>query len=98
MSRSPAAEVQIFSAEAQAAPADAQVPSGGVQIPPPAAQTDAPVTLYRVMQEMIAEGLKTRYQPPPKLSHELFVLLMQINENDRRKSKAGGHARAAARA
>lgn len=35
------------------------------------------------MRTVIAEGLKAHYQPPPKLSHELLVLLMQINENDR---------------
>jgi len=35
------------------------------------------------MQTMIGEGLKVRYQPPPKLSHELFVLLMQLKENER---------------
>jgi hypothetical protein len=45
---------------------------------------DQPATLHRVMQTMIGEGLRTRYAPPAKLSHELFVLLMQINEQDRR--------------
>jgi hypothetical protein len=48
------------------------------------AMSDAPATLHRVMQAMIADGLRTRYEPPQKLSHELFVLLMQINEQDRR--------------
>ena len=56
------------------------------------AQSDPPVTLHRVMQDMIADGLKARYEPPTKLSHELFVLMMQINENDRLRA-----ARAAAR-
>ena len=61
---------------------------------PADAQTDAPVTLHRVMQQAIAEGLKARYQPPAKLSHELLVLLMQINENDRRKAGTVGRVRA----
>ncbi len=39
--------------------------------------SDAPVTLHRIMQTMIAEGLKARYEAPKKLSHELFVLMMQ---------------------
>ncbi len=43
-----------------------------------------PVTLQRIMQSMIGEGLKERYAPPPKLSHELFVLMMQLRENERR--------------
>jgi hypothetical protein len=47
-----------------------------------------PATLHHVMRAMIAEGLKARYQPPQKLSHELLVLLMQINENDRRHKPA----------
>jgi hypothetical protein len=50
-------------------------------------RTDQPVTLHRIMQTMIAEGLKARYEAPQKLSHELFVLLMQINEQER-KTKA----------
>ena len=40
------------------------------------------------MRTMIAEGLKARYQPPQKLSHELLVLLMQINELDRKRKAA----------
>ena len=39
-----------------------------------------PVTLHRVMASMIAEGLKAHYRPPRRLSHELFVLLLQIKE------------------
>jgi hypothetical protein len=46
-------------------------------------KTDAPVTLFRVMQAMIGEGLKERYKPPQKLSHELFVLLLQMKEQER---------------
>jgi hypothetical protein len=42
-----------------------------------------PVTLHRVIQSMIGQGLKTHYQPPQRLSHELFVLLLQIKEQER---------------
>jgi hypothetical protein len=47
---------------------------------------DAPVTLHRTMQKMIGEGLKEHYKPPQKLSHELFVLLMQLKEQERREA------------
>jgi hypothetical protein len=36
------------------------------------------------MQSMIGDGLKQRYAPPQRLSHELFVLMMQLSENERR--------------
>lgn len=32
------------------------------------------------MQTAIAEGLKERYKPPRKMSHDLFVLMLQIND------------------
>ena len=41
-----------------------------------------PVTLYRVMQTMIGEGLREHYDVPQKMPHELFVLLMQMNERN----------------
>jgi hypothetical protein len=47
-----------------------------------------PVTLQRIMQTMIGEGLKQRYEAPQKLSHALLVLLMQLNEEER-KGKRG---------
>jgi len=50
-------------------------------------QSDAPVTLHRVMQAMIGEGLRERYQPPQKLSHQLFVVMMQLNELDRKRAR-----------
>jgi hypothetical protein len=49
---------------------------------------DDPVTLHRIMQNMIGEGLKERYEPPQKLSHELFVLMLQIKERERREKLA----------
>lgn len=55
----------------------------------PAAEADSradndPVTLHRTMQTMIGHGLRDHYQAPQKLSHELFVVLMQLNEEERR--------------
>jgi hypothetical protein len=41
-----------------------------------------PATLYRVMQTMIGEGLREHYEVPQKMPHELFVLLMQMNERN----------------
>jgi hypothetical protein len=43
-----------------------------------------PVTLHRIMQSMIGEGLRTHYKAPEKLSHELFVLLLQLKEQERK--------------
>jgi hypothetical protein len=54
-------------------------------------QGDPPATLHRVMQTMIAEGLKAHYEPPQKLSHSLLVLLMQIKEQDRRHEATRQH-------
>jgi hypothetical protein len=76
------------------APAEAPT-NGPVTLRQP---TDGPVTLHQVMQQMIARGLKAHYDPPRKLTHELFVLLMQVNENDRqREAKAAGRGRFAAK-
>jgi hypothetical protein len=55
-------------------------------------QPDEPVTLHRIMQTMIGERLRERYKPPQKLSHELFVLLMQLKEQERREAAASGGA------
>jgi len=49
---------------------------------------DDPVTLHRIMQNMVGEGLKERYEPPQNLSHELFVLMLQIKEQERREDLA----------
>ncbi len=51
-------------------------------------QADGPITLHRIMQEMVGERLRERYKPPQKLSHELFVLLMQLKEKERREAAA----------
>jgi len=57
-------------------------------------QTDEPVTLHRIMQKMIGEGLKEHYEPPQKLSHELFVLLMQLKEQERKEAAANNGPKA----
>jgi len=58
---------------------------------PAARDENDPVTLHRTMQMMIGHGLREHYQAPQKLSHELFVVLMQLNEEERRH-KAGKRA------
>jgi hypothetical protein len=50
------------------------------------AYSDQPVTLHRIMQKMIGDGLREHYKPPQRLSHELFVLLMQLKEHERRET------------
>jgi uncharacterized protein (DUF2336 family) len=45
-------------------------------------RSSEPASLYRVMQAMIGEGLREHYEVPQKMSHELFVLLMQMNERN----------------
>ena len=56
-----------------------------------------PASLYRVMQAMIGEGLREHYEVPQKMSHELFVLLMQMNERNngvaRRAAKIGARSK-----
>jgi hypothetical protein len=47
-----------------------------------------PVTLHRTMQMMIGEGLREHYQAPQKISHELLVVLMQLQEEERRGNAA----------
>ena len=48
-------------------------------------ESDDPVTLHRIMQRMVGDGLKERYEAPQKLSHELFVLMLQIKDQERRE-------------
>jgi hypothetical protein len=51
-------------------------------------ESDDPVTLHRVMQRMVGDSLKERYEAPQKLSHELFVLMLQIKEQEQREKLA----------
>ena len=55
-------------------------------------RSSEPASLYRVMQAMLGEGLREHYEVPQKMSHELFVLLMQMNE--RNTGAAGREAKA----
>jgi hypothetical protein len=52
---------------------------------PAADECNEPVTLHRVMATVIAEGLQTHFQPQRTLSHELFVLLLQLKEEERKR-------------
>jgi len=49
---------------------------------------DEPATLHRTIQLMLGERLRAYYRPPTKLSHELFVLMMQMKEQERRHANA----------
>lgn len=51
-----------------------------------------PATLFRVMQTAIAEELRQRYAPPQKMSHQLFVLMMQMNDRARRERAQAAQA------
>jgi hypothetical protein len=66
-------------------------PGTGMSVPiaAPATEQDRndPVTFHRIMQSLIGDGLKARYEPPKKLSHELFVLMLQLKEREQRKKK-----------
>lgn len=48
---------------------------------------DGPATLHAVMTEAIGHGLRSRYKPDKEIPHELMVLLMQMREDERRRSK-----------
>lgn len=48
-------------------------------------KSEEPVTLYRVMQATIGQELRARYEAPREMSHELLVLLMQMNEQRKQK-------------
>jgi hypothetical protein len=45
----------------------------------------APATLHGVIRTAIARDLKERYAVPEKMPHQMLVLLMQINENNKKK-------------
>jgi hypothetical protein len=49
---------------------------------------DEPATLHRTIQLMLGERLRAYYRPPKKLSHELFVLMMQMKEQERRHANS----------
>jgi hypothetical protein len=49
-------------------------------------ERNEPATLHRTIQLMLGERLRAYYRPPKKLSHELFVLMMQMKEHERRQA------------
>jgi hypothetical protein len=49
---------------------------------------DGPVTLHAVLKDAIGFGLRSRYQADKEIPHDLLVLLMQMNENERRAQAA----------
>jgi hypothetical protein len=49
---------------------------------------EAPATLHGVMQAALTQGLRERFRPVREVPHDLLVLLMQINEDRRRKARA----------
>jgi hypothetical protein len=55
-------------------------------------QPDEAVTLHAVMRLAIAEGLKEQCEVPRDIPHEMLVLLMQMNDDRRRKPNAPGAA------
>ena len=55
-------------------------------------RSSEPASLYRVMQAMLGEGLREHYEVPQKMSHELFVLLMQMNERNTGAARRGAKA------
>jgi hypothetical protein len=59
---------------------------------------DKPATLFDVMQATIGQGLQAHYQAPREMTHQLLVLLMQLNEERRtaRQPAPGGRDRIAA--
>jgi hypothetical protein len=51
-------------------------------------ESDEPITLHRTIQMMLGEKLRAHYRAPKRLSHELFVLMMQIKEQERQQAAA----------
>jgi hypothetical protein len=45
----------------------------------------APATLHGVIRTAIARDLKEHYAVPEKIPHQMLVLLMQMNENNKKK-------------
>jgi hypothetical protein len=57
-----------------------------------ASDRDEPATLHHTIQLMLGEMLRAYYRPPKKLSHELFVLMMQMKEQERRQAMTAAAA------
>ena len=61
---------------------------------PPAGAGDKPATLFDVMRSTIGQELRTHYEAPREMTHQLLVLLMQLNEQRRTLDKPASDARA----
>jgi hypothetical protein len=48
-------------------------------------EASAPATLHGVIRTAIARDLKERYLVPEKIPHQMLVLLMQMNEDNKKK-------------
>ena len=81
---------------------DATEAASGLAAPanggPSAAAEDKPATLFDVMRATIGQQLRTHYEAPRIMTHQLLVLLMQLNEERRTADKptSGGRDGAAA--
>jgi hypothetical protein len=51
----------------------------------------APMTLHAVMQASVGMGLRSRYKAEQEIPHGLLVLLMQMNDDQRRTEEAALH-------
>jgi hypothetical protein len=68
-----------------------------VSIAVPAVDQDCndPVTFHRILQSMIGDGLKARYEPSQTLSHGLLVLMLQLKEQESRDKAVKPRAKTA---
>jgi hypothetical protein len=48
-------------------------------------EPSAPATLHGVLRIAIARDLKEHYPVPEKMPHQMLVLLMQMNEDNKKK-------------
>jgi hypothetical protein len=46
----------------------------------------APVTLHGVIRTALARDLREHYPVPEKMPHQMLVLLMQMNEDNKKKA------------
>ena len=49
---------------------------------------DQPATLHCVIRQAISSGLRKRYEVEREIPHELFVILMQMNQQKQKTKKA----------
>lgn len=49
---------------------------------------EGPMTLHAIMRASVGMGLQSRYKPEQEIPHGLLVLLMQMNDDQRRAEEA----------